>query len=202
MVLRIKAPTPGLLDDFLDLFDHRAFVDNPKWAVCYCAFFHHVGDETDWLKRSGPQNRDLAIELIREGAMKGFLAYDGERPVGWCNANVKSAYSLEKNRKEVLGSDDARTIAIVCFVIDHEYRRRGISGLLLKGVLDHYRGTGIRLIEAYPSREAAGDAANYHGPLSLYLNNGFSIEGEMESYYIVRATLSGCGHAESRSTVI
>lgn len=193
MAVRIQALAPGLLDDFLDFFDHKAFADNPEWAWCYCAFFHHAGDESDWLKRSGRQNRDLAIDLIKSGAMKGFLAYDGKRPVGWCNANMKSAYFLEKNRKEAIGRDDARTIAIVCFVIDHEYRRRGISGLLLKGVLDHYRGRGMRLIEAYPSREAAGDAANYHGPLSLYLKNGFSIEEEMDSYYIVRASLEGEG---------
>jgi len=197
MAVRIQAPTPGLFDDFLNFFDHRAFADNPEWAWCYRAFFHHAGDESDRLKRSGRENRDLAIDLIESGDMKGFLAYDGERPVGQCNANMKSAYFLEKNRKEATGRDDARTIAIVCFVIDHEYRRRGISRLLPKGVPEHCRGTGMRLIEAYPSREAAGDAANYHGPLSLYLKNGFSIEEEMDSYYIVRASLGGKGMPNS-----
>ena len=28
------------IDDWLELFDHRAFVDNPAWASCYCAEPH------------------------------------------------------------------------------------------------------------------------------------------------------------------
>ncbi len=186
MAIRIQALTPDLLDDFLLFFDHKAFVDNPGWGVCYCTFFHHDGDERDWLSRSGSRNRDLAIGLVKSGAMKGFLAYDEENPVGWCNANVKSAYSLEKNRREARGKNDDQTIAIVCFIIAHDYRRRGISSMLLKAVLDHYRNTGVMFIEAYPPKDAHGDAANYHGPLSLYVKNGFSVEEELDSYYIVR----------------
>ena len=32
---------------------------------------------------------------------------------------------------------------------------------------------GVEIIEAYPQKSAATDAENFHGPLQLYLENGF-----------------------------
>jgi len=75
MELEIKPLEPDLLDDFLYYFDNIGFADNPDWSVCYCHFYHFAGSIKEWEKRTGEENRNASIGLIRSGKMHGFLAY-------------------------------------------------------------------------------------------------------------------------------
>lgn len=114
--------------------------------------------------------------------------------MGWCNANAKRAYTLNKERVEALGEDDRATVSVVCFVIAPDFRRRGIAAALLEAVIDQYRGTEFRRIEGYPSRdessvEGGRDADHYHGPLSLFLKHGFTIARDLERYLVVTLPL-------------
>ena len=47
------------------------------------------------------------------------------------------------------------------------------------------RDQGLRIAEANPSRDAASDAANHFGPLSLYLSSGFSVVKEQDDGLVV-----------------
>ena len=69
---RIVPLDRGLLGAWLDFFDGRAFADNPGWKHCYCTFYHKSG------KPGGSRitNRNLAIRMIKEGSMSGYLALD------------------------------------------------------------------------------------------------------------------------------
>lgn len=185
----IKQLSPDITGDFLDFFDNRAFADNPGWQACYCVFFHHQQDETDWLARTKQQNRQEAISLIKSGRMNGFLAYYNNSPAGWCNVNSKTVYAFNKTRVEVLTCDDDNIISLVCFLVDHRYRRRGISSGLLQKIIMHYTGSGKLYLEAYPAKKTTRDADNYYGPLDMYLKNGFHIDKEFKDYYIVRRKL-------------
>ncbi|MBN1533321.1 MAG: GNAT family N-acetyltransferase [Spirochaetes bacterium] len=192
----VRPLAPDLLPDFMDLFDHRAFSDNPQWAHCYCVFFHHPGTVGEWMAETGESNRRRAAGLIESGLLKGFLAYRGGIPVGWCNANRKRSFCFNKERVEAPGDGDDETLSVVCFVIAPGFRRMGASRALLDAVIDHYRGSGLRRIEAYPSREGPSgeggrDADHYHGPLSLYLKRGFRIVRELERYLVVELPLRG-----------
>jgi GNAT superfamily N-acetyltransferase len=192
----VKPMTGELVPDFLDFFDRRAFSDNPQWAHCYCAFFHHAGTTEQWMAETAGSNRKRAAGLIESGAMKGFLAYRGNEPAGWCNANVKSAFCFNKERVEAPGEGDDGTVAVVCFVIAPEFRRMGVAGALLESVIDRYRGTSIRCIEAYPSTEGAKDSDHYHGPLPLYLKRGFTVTRDLGRYLVVDLPLDGVVEVE------
>lgn len=185
MDLEIHRLTPERLSDFLDFFDNRAFEDNPAWSGCYCVFYHHDGEEADWARRSKEDNRSFAENLVRTGALTGFLAYNDGVPVGWCNVNDKRRFFLAKNRAEAPSPDDDDVAAIVCFVIYHLNRRRGISAALLEHVIAHYRDSGIRRLEAYPLNEGV-EGIHYHGPLSLYLRHGFSVHRKLKDYSVVK----------------
>ena len=186
MNILVRKMSGDLLDDYLRFFDEIAFVDNPKWRHCYCVFFHHAGDAGEWNSRSREQNRGLAMDLAASGELSGFLAYDGAEPVAWCNVNDKRAYSFDKNRGGVYSEEDDGIVSIVCFIVSHVYRRRGISAALLKSVIEWYAQSGKRYLEAYPVKAGRGDSENYHGPLSLYLKNGFYVEKEHDGYCVVR----------------
>jgi hypothetical protein len=93
MNITIKKLAPELLDDYLFLFEHEVSHDNPdqNWDRCYCVCF--AGDDQSAMPdpRLPKQRRELAIEYIKNGKLKGYLAYDDERVVGWCNANNKTS---------------------------------------------------------------------------------------------------------------
>jgi len=36
--------------------------------------------------------RNYAVQMLTKGQIQGYLAFDGDTPVGWCNANDKAAY--------------------------------------------------------------------------------------------------------------
>src|SRR5262245_49039429 len=91
----IRPLAPDCLADYLDFFDHRAFTDNPQWAGCYCYFpYHDPKSSPEWQKRSAADNRQAACACIQSGHSQGYLAYDGDRVVGWCNAAPRLRYPM------------------------------------------------------------------------------------------------------------
>jgi GNAT superfamily N-acetyltransferase len=185
--LTIRRLVPELVSDYLAFFDGVAFSDNPDWSGCYCYFYHHDPAAGDWGKRTGPENRACASRLIAEGRLKGYLAYSEGRVVGWCNANDKSAYALLAAQPELQDKGQTRVCAVVCFAVAPELRGCGIAGRLLERVCEDHRQCGYDyIVEAYPRKEAAGSAANYHGPLSMYQAAGFRIHRELETSWVVR----------------
>ncbi len=182
MQIDIKKLTPSLAQDFLGFFDDDAFSDNPDWSGCYCSFFYFGDDE--WNERTGSMNRDFSEQAIISGSINGYLAYVDGKPAGWINADRKEAYArLEQN------GGDKKVLSIVCFTVSPGHRRKGIAGKLLQAALEGAKREGYEAVEAYPAKEAATDAHNYHGPLELYTKNGFEVAEEKKDNYIVRKRL-------------
>ena len=93
MEITVKPISEELIDDFLYYFDEVGFADNPEWSVCYCHYYHYNGNNKKWGKRTGEQNRNASIELIKSGKMQGFLAYSNGKPIGWCNVNSRENFA-------------------------------------------------------------------------------------------------------------
>jgi GNAT superfamily N-acetyltransferase len=187
MDLIIKTLKPELLDDFLYFFDEKAFVDNPNWASCYCQFYHFAGLRKEWPKRTREQNRESSIESINSGKMKGFLAYENNTPIGWCNANSKKNYSFIPFKEDL--DTPIKVASIVCFIVDPLHRKRGIARKLLQRVCQYYKDKKYDFIESYTIKGDKSDAHNYHGPHNLYLSEGFSLYKELSRMYVMRKGL-------------
>ena len=172
--VEVHQVTSERLDDWLQLFDHDGFADNPAWAGCYCTEPHLVPAEAaDVDDASWQHRRTQMIELLRTGRSYGYLAYVDGRPAGWVNASKRSDYALYRLGD---GADpaDADVVGISCFVIAPPYRRHGLAEKLLERVVADAPGRGVTHIEAYPPTEAReGDAANFRGPQSMYEAHGF-----------------------------
>jgi len=177
--------TPVLLSDYLAFFDQDAFVDNPGWASCYCYFNFAPHKTEDWKDRTADQNKAAVSDLIMGGRMHGYLAYAGGKPIGWCNANLHASYTTldeTEPHREQIG-------AIVCFIIAKPYRGMGVARRLLEAACAGFRDQGATLVEAYPRKNTNDPAANYHGPLSMYLAAGFEAVKETETLVVVRKSL-------------
>ncbi len=187
MNITIKPLLPDLLDDFLFFFDHAVFTDHPDWSVCYCYSFHFTGSREEWNRES---NRSSAIQLINAKKMTGYLAYSNDKPVGWCNVNNRLNYQRLLKYYELSDIQNEKVCSIVCFLIDPEYRRKGIAQKLLDQIVIDYSYRDYDYIEAYPGKNKLSCEDQYMGPLGLYKKYGFKILNEYSDYYVVRKYLN------------
>lgn len=182
----VRALSAEYLPDYLAFFDHDAFPPDHRWAGCYCYFPiapHHL---KPWEERAGPENRAAVSQLIRANQMNGYLAYHAGRVVGWCHAAPYTHFTILRDKVE---SQADQIGAITCFIVAPAYRGQGVTRQLLEAALAGFQAQGLRLAEAYPRRAAASPEARHHGPLSLYLDTGFTIVAEQDNRLIVRKTL-------------
>ncbi|MBK6282597.1 MAG: GNAT family N-acetyltransferase [Draconibacterium sp.] len=186
MDIIIKPLTPELLNDYLYFFDNIVFTDNPDWSACYCFSFHFTGTNEQWNKEG---NRSSAIRYINEGKMLGYLAYAGDKPVGWCNVNNRQNYERLLKYYDLIDNPNDNACSIVCFLIDPDYRRKGIAQKIIEQICADYALQNYDYIEAYPGKGKLSCEGHFKGPLELYEKFDFKIEKEYDNYFVVRKQL-------------
>lgn len=169
--------------DWLDFFDNRAFSDHPDWKGCYCTFYFQPKPEQFGARRA--KKRDYAVWLIEQGIMRGYLAYEGPRVIGWCNANDRAQFGRLAPLAE---ADKGKIKSIVCFLVEKEYRLKGVATALLERVIRDAQAEGFAVLEAYPQKESLSEYRNYHGSYSMYARHGFA-EVEAPGILIMRKSL-------------
>jgi GNAT superfamily N-acetyltransferase len=124
----------------------------------------------------------LREQSRRADASPGLVAFVDGEPAGWVAVEPRTRYPrLLRSRVVTRGSeeerDDASVWSIVCFVVRHEFRNRGVSGALTRAAVEHARQAGARVVEAYPVDVAARPGASaselYHGTVSVFTAAGF-----------------------------
>lgn len=171
MQYTVKPLTPELAQTFLTYFDQVDFCHAPDWATCYCRFYHTDCPGTEWEARTGEQNRAEALQEINSGNMKGYLAFDGKRCIGWCNANDIRAYARLFEEMEPY-AQGKKTGCLVCYVIDPSYRNQGVARSLLKAAAEGFQRDGFDAVLAMPV-ERQKDVRRYRGTFNMYRELGF-----------------------------
>ena len=170
---RFVALSPDRLGDLLAYFEGDAFRDNPAWSSCYCQCYYEDHTKIKWSSRTSADNRNLAVQRCTSGEVRGNLAYQDGKVVGWCNAAPRDLlHSLDED--PVAGSEQIG--CIVCFVVSPALRGRGIARSLLSAACDGLRAQGLLYVEANPRPDATGSGDNHFGPLSMYLSAGFAVD--------------------------
>ena len=123
-------------------------------------------------------NKRLMKELVGDGRPAGLIAtYEGE-PVGWVALSPREDFLRIENARTLKRIDDKPVWSIPCFFVRKEYRRMGISRLLITGAVDFARKKKIGTLEAYPVvpySEKMPDVFLWIGALSAFKKNGFKI---------------------------
>ena len=193
--IEIKRLTPELNADYLDFFDHRAFTDDNPNGPCYCTSPNQEPEEIQRMvcafQSCGVKEtlRRYAAEMLDRGRIQGYLAYDGELSVGWCNAADIESYAgfvPEFARKNTCG----KTISIVCFEIAPEYRGMGIASALIERVCRDAKSKGYAAVEGYPKLSDQRNDFDYQGPLQLYQKAGFAEAARENGQAVMRKILS------------
>ena len=185
----IKPLTPELHADYLDFFDHRAFTDDNPNGPCYCTSPNQDEEEIKRMvsefKSFGVKDtlRRYAADMLNKNKIHGYLAYDGNLSVGWCNAADMESYAgfvPEFARNNTCG----KTVSIVCFEIAPEYRGMGIASALIDRVCNDAKAKGYVAVEGYARVSDKRDDFDYPGPIRLYQKAGF-VEVARENGQIV-----------------
>lgn len=176
--ITIKQLTLELNADYLDFFDNRAFTDNNPNGPCYCT---SPNQDEESIKQMVSEFKDFGIkqtlrkyaeEMLKMNMIHGYLAYDGDLSVGWCNAADIDSYAgfvPDFARENVCG----KTISIVCFEIAPEYRGKGIASAFIEKVCQDARLKGFVAVEGYAKLSDKQNEFDYQGPLRLYQKAGF-----------------------------
>ena len=190
--VEVRDVGPDLLPAYLDFFDHHAFRDFPEWQSCYCIETHQPANANDdeWALRVAADNRHDMSEAITRGAVTALIAFEGGKPIGWCNYGDSSGLTGVMRRFGLVASDHEGVGSVACFVIASPYRRHGVASLLLEAAVERLRARGLRAVEAYPRRSDDSQHANYRGPLAMFLRAGFEPYREAGSHLILRKRLA------------
>lgn len=181
MAYRIEPLRKTSANIFTDYLENIEFGHAPEWATCFCRFYHTTCDQDEWMMRTGETNRIEAVDAIKNGEMQGFLAFDGEKCIGWLNANDASAMvRLKDYLKPVI--KEQKVGCTICYVIHPEYRGKGVARELLKVAIEHFKDSGYDAMLALPVDGGEAEK-HYRGTLNMYLENGYV---EIESHDSVK----------------
>ena len=190
----IKRLTSELNDDYLDFFDNRAFTDDNPNGPCYCTSPNQDAETIQKMvgefKLHGVKEtvRKYAAEMLGRNEIQGYLAYDGELAVGWCNAADMESYA---GFVPAFARENARgkTVSIVCFEIAPEYRGMGIASALIGRVCSDAKAAGYAAVEGYPRISEERNNFDYQGPVRLYEKAGFREAARENGQAVMRKVL-------------
>lgn len=196
MEVVVRQLKPELVNDYLRFFDEDAFTDFPHWSGCYCGFYDTPGEDWDPTAKAGPTHRAARADRIISGGAQGLLAYVDSRVVGWCNAQPRPNFRNMRHYSVAIDNPNEPVGSIMCFLVAHGYRGRGVCTALVKAACDMFQSLGLEIAEGYPttrpgkrSWEIPWAEEYYKGPLSVYLKAGFTIHRQFERFAIVRKQL-------------
>src|SRR5262249_19243398 len=109
------------------------------------------------------------------GPPPGLLAVLGDRAVGWCQLTPRADLSHLNHVKKLAAVDDQPVWSISCFYIRKGYRRKGITGALIKGAIDAAKRNGAPALEGYPLNADLTPSSSWTGYTSTFLRAGFKI---------------------------
>lgn len=194
MNIEIRKLTRELTPDYLDFFDNRAFTDGNPNGPCYCTSPNQDEKEIRQMVSEFKENgvketvRKYAVEMLNEGKIQGYLAFDGDVSIGWCNAADIESYTgfvPDFARDNICG----KTVSIVCFEIAPEYRGMGLASAFIDRVCVDAKAKGYVAVEGYAQIRKERDDYDFYGPIRLYEKAGFSEVARQNGQVIMRKML-------------
>ncbi len=143
---------------------------------CWCMSPRLSSKEFSENKYSG--NKKLMQDLVNANSPTGLIATYKNEPVGWIALAPREDYSRIERSRALKRIDGKPVWSITCFFVKKEFRKMGLSQLLIKGAIDYAKKNRIKTLEAYPTipySDKVPAAFLWFGVLSAFTNNGFKV---------------------------
>ncbi|MEE8137441.1 MAG: GNAT family N-acetyltransferase [Thermoanaerobaculia bacterium] len=183
--------TPSRWEDFERLFGERG-----ACGGCWCMWWRLKRSKFE--RQKGQSNQRAMRAIVDSGEVPGLLAYEGGRPIGWCSVAPRETFSVLGRSRILKPIDDTPVWSIVCFFVDKDHRREGVSVELLEAAADYVRRRGDQVLEGYPvepKKSPMPAVFAYTDLASAFLKAGFEeCARRSETRPIMRRYLSGSLH--------
>ena len=192
MQITIHKLTPARAADYVRFFDETQH--NHDGEKCYCVTWRSDASYSDgchWYPTE-EMRRAKAMEFVQNGGIEGYLAYDGDRVVGWCNANGNASFCVEYLRSfwDIAPAEPCvRVKSIFCFTVAPAYQHKGVATALLHSVCQDAAAEGYDFVEAYAELHGT-EPLDFRGPLAMYERAGFVRCGVRENKVVLRKALA------------
>lgn len=195
MNIEIRRLLPGDAEAYVNFFDTTPHDDHVPEHACYCVNWCSADHRT--LERPDRERRRaMADEYVRNGTLQGYLALDGGRIIGWCNANTKSdclncaglLYAIP-DLQNARSEPGEKVKSIWCFMVAGEYHRQGVARRLLQAVCEDAKRDSFDYVEAYPQKDTSNELWQFMGFDELYKSEGFEHYAELQDKFVVRKYL-------------
>ncbi len=175
MKITTKEVTPELWPGIEELFGN-----NGACGGCWCQAWKVEKGES-WKKIQGATAKKRFKKGILSGTTFGVVAFDGEKPIGWCNFGPRNSYP-RLNRARTLQCEDAEIVwSIPCFFVKNGYRQKGVASAMLTHSIRILKKKKVKIAEGYPSKpDKEGNyipAFSWTGTISLFEKAGFTTAG-------------------------
>jgi GNAT superfamily N-acetyltransferase len=172
MAYEIKALSPELAETFSAFLSDMDFAQTPHWASCFCRYYYLTCSMEEWRARSLETNRAEALQAIKDGTMRGYLAFDGDACVGWCSANDITGFP--RLYPDVAAECEGKRVGcIICYVIHPSHRGHGLARQMLFRAVDDFHSNGYDAVVAFPIEAPGAEQRRYRGTLHMYHEAGF-----------------------------
>lgn len=144
MKLTFKPLTEKTWDDFENLFGTCG-----ACGGCWCMAWRLKS--SDFEKQKGAENKKTMKGLVKKNEQIGIIGYAGRLPIGWCSVAPREKFIRLESSRVLKKIDDESVWSISCFFISKEFRRKGLSTDLLKGVIAFCKKKKVKILEGYPT---------------------------------------------------
>ena len=93
----------------------------------------------------------LMRDLVKRREQIGIIGYIEKQPIGWCSVAPREKFIRLESSRVLKKIDDKSVWSISCFFISKEFRRKGLSTDLLKGVIAFCKKKKVKILESYPT---------------------------------------------------
>jgi GNAT superfamily N-acetyltransferase len=177
MDIRVVPLDNSLRDDF-----YRVHSEEYGHNWCYCVAWW-IPTWHGWEHRMAEQNRMMREQLFEVEEYDGYLLYDGDKPIGWCQVGPRDR--LKKLIIEYKLPNDSDIWAVTCFFIAPGYREIGLGSYMLSEILIDLKKRGVRYVQGFPRRGKKLKVEDlWTGPESYFVKNGFKLERDDPIYPI------------------
>jgi GNAT superfamily N-acetyltransferase len=143
--------------------------------------YWRIGPE--YHKRPREKNRIAFRKIVKHGPPPGLLAFDGERPVGWCQLTPRLDLNWLSRKRTLEAIDNVPVWSVSCFYVRRGYRNKGIMAALIGEALKTAKRAKAPAVEAYPiDTTGPGSTSNvFTGTASSFRRLGFKTVARRES---------------------
>jgi GNAT superfamily N-acetyltransferase len=135
--------TKSIWKDFEELFGERG-----ACGGCWCMAWRLSSKDFEKLKGDG--NKKAMKKIVDDNEIPGIIAYINGKPAGWCSFAPREKFIRLENSRVLAKIDNKPVWSITCLFIAKPFRRQGLSGEILKGVIQFCKKKKIKMLEAYP----------------------------------------------------